>query len=438
MAGYGEQYWKELIEKTAKARSHQVVYKNSCFKTRNSRIAIFCTKCNTTTSNILLRSYLQLNSSSGGCSTCGGARFPYKPETLAKMQKTKQEKNSFGKPLLGKVGSLHPVFKENKTRVEGSPLFIQTIFALYNAKCFVTGKTKNETELQVHHLDSRNQFPEKVSEVDNGILISKKVHTEFHGIYGWGNNTREQFEEFLITKYNIKNFPWRGDQQQEVKLIQTRLTSFSDFEELNLLETIWEKGHQLVKYNNLENVYVNKSTSLTIKCVCCENPTEIVTTVENYKQALSGGLPCCLEKLAKTTSLKKQTNLSVKLEDRVKNTWQVCFDKIKANNHIFHGFSEGDSYKSRGAIIKIQCNCSQPTSGTIYKEISVKNYLRNAKGLPCCNKEGRDNQRLGISEKRIQFEKFQINSASNTLTPIETSPFKDCLSENVPFNDIPP
>lgn len=39
---------------------------------------------------------------------------------------------------------------------------------------------------------------------DNGITLSESIHKEFHAIYGNGNNTKEQFLEFINNLYKEK------------------------------------------------------------------------------------------------------------------------------------------------------------------------------------------------------------------------------------------
>ena len=67
-----------------------------------------------------------------------------------------------------------------------------------NYTCQITGEVGGR--LEVHHIYSYDKHKELRFEVDNGITISKDIHKLFHSIYGYGNNTKEQWEEF------IKNF----------------------------------------------------------------------------------------------------------------------------------------------------------------------------------------------------------------------------------------
>lgn len=70
-----------------------------------------------------------------------------------------------------------------------------------NPVCEVTGRKDN---LVIHHLDSFNTHPELGADLDNLVRVASEIHDEFHSIYGWGDNTREQWFEFLEkNKYNI-------------------------------------------------------------------------------------------------------------------------------------------------------------------------------------------------------------------------------------------
>ena len=78
--------------------------------------------------------------------------------------------------------------------------FLNKVTEKYNNKCALTGETAN---LRVHHLNSFAEYPEQACDPENGVLLSEKVHKLFHKKYSYGNNTKEQFEEFK--KDFIKN-----------------------------------------------------------------------------------------------------------------------------------------------------------------------------------------------------------------------------------------
>lgn len=73
--------------------------------------------------------------------------------------------------------------------------FRRKIFGSRERKCVCCGKEIRE--MQLHHLNARNKFPEQTFDEDNVVIICKDCHKKFHDKYGYGDNTKEQFEEFL-------------------------------------------------------------------------------------------------------------------------------------------------------------------------------------------------------------------------------------------------
>ena len=69
------------------------------------------------------------------------------------------------------------------------------VFSKDNFTCQKTGIRGGD--LVAHHIHNFADFPELRLAIDNGITLSKKAHRQFHEIYGFGKNTKEQLLEFL-------------------------------------------------------------------------------------------------------------------------------------------------------------------------------------------------------------------------------------------------
>jgi hypothetical protein len=59
--------------------------------------------------------------------------------------------------------------------------------------------SRRGVELHSHHIMSWDAYPEERYSMDCGITLCARCHNSFHGIYGYGKNNREQFDEFVIT-----------------------------------------------------------------------------------------------------------------------------------------------------------------------------------------------------------------------------------------------
>lgn len=63
--------------------------------------------------------------------------------------------------------------------------------------------------LNSHHLNGWNIFPNERYDIENGITLCKFHHDDFHVKFGKGGNTKEQFDEYhsicdLMIKTSIK------------------------------------------------------------------------------------------------------------------------------------------------------------------------------------------------------------------------------------------
>lgn len=72
--------------------------------------------------------------------------------------------------------------------------FRKEIFKRDNFTCQISGKTG---KLEMHHLDSMNSNLLKSLDSNNVITLHKDIHKMFHDKYGRGDNTIEQYLEFV-------------------------------------------------------------------------------------------------------------------------------------------------------------------------------------------------------------------------------------------------
>lgn len=109
-------------------------------------------------------------------------------------------------------GEKHPMWKPEKTQEERENerkyeeyfLFIKKVSARDNYTCRCCGR-RCSRDLRVHHLNGYNWYIEGRTDPENAVCLCKNCHDNFHSIYGKGNNTKEQFEEWLgKTLENLK------------------------------------------------------------------------------------------------------------------------------------------------------------------------------------------------------------------------------------------
>ena len=71
----------------------------------------------------------------------------------------------------------------------------------YTCQCCRNRSSKNnKVILNAHHLNGYNWDKEHRVDVDNGVTLCEDCHKEFHLLYGYGYNTKEQYEEWIENK----------------------------------------------------------------------------------------------------------------------------------------------------------------------------------------------------------------------------------------------
>jgi hypothetical protein len=89
--------------------------------------------------------------------------------------------------------------RENGRNIEGYTEWRQQVYQRDNYTCICCGDD-NGGNLNAHHLDGYDWCKEKRITVNNGVTLCEDCHSDFHNQYGFGGNTKEQFDEWIKNK----------------------------------------------------------------------------------------------------------------------------------------------------------------------------------------------------------------------------------------------
>jgi uncharacterized protein YlzI (FlbEa/FlbD family) len=115
--------------------------------------------------------------------------------------------NSNGCNACNKNGKLNPNYnpeitdEERKSKRNFFELDVwrKNVFERDDYTCQITGING---QINAHHIESWIDNPDLRFEMSNGITLNENIHRLFHKMYGYGNNTRKQFEEFTNKIHN--------------------------------------------------------------------------------------------------------------------------------------------------------------------------------------------------------------------------------------------
>lgn len=93
-----------------------------------------------------------------------------------------------------------------KERKEGKDnLWRKTVYIRDNYTCQVCNAKSisgREVYLIAHHIEAYNTSPKLRYDINNGVTLCQGCHMNFHKLYGFGHNTKEQFFEYKANRIN--------------------------------------------------------------------------------------------------------------------------------------------------------------------------------------------------------------------------------------------
>lgn len=149
------------------------------------------------------------------CTSCSkkGMRNPFFNKRFTSQQKnilSQKRKDYYNDPILGNTrrqeqrqrmaGSNNPMYKGKEycsNYYTRNKTIRRRVLKRDDNICQCCHKKYNNKFLVVHHKNGADKFIDTRLSIDNCITLCINCHKLFHHIYGYGNNTEEQFIKFL-------------------------------------------------------------------------------------------------------------------------------------------------------------------------------------------------------------------------------------------------
>jgi hypothetical protein len=143
------------------------------------------------------------------------------------------------------------------------------VFERDNYTCLCCGQ--HSGNINAHHIDGYEWCKEKRYNIENGVTLCKKCHDKFHYLYGYGNNTKNQYFDFInnngkLSKYEIEKIRmlYKSNKKIKLKLSMENVLDIkwmlknTDLTQIEIGELIGRKGVSIssIKNNNIYSYYV--------------------------------------------------------------------------------------------------------------------------------------------------------------------------------------
>ena len=359
------------------------------------------------------------------CDRCG--------KTLQMTYKDYQKKNHEGKTYCHPCaiqeflsGENHPYWNKNKSleeRIKGRGYpeydeFVKRVLRRDGFTCQCCGAT--DCRLNVHHLDSYDWCIDKRLDDTNGISLCENCHKNFHSIYGYGNNTKEQFEEWFgktlkqLEKYNGTIPPLREVYCFETNIVykntyeaakalsiadmSVRLCCNKKYKQCHGLHFMWNDEYEHISQQSLNDfwTWVNDDSNYRNKVICLTT-NEIFDSISkaNLYYSTSNVGQCC-------NGNKKSAG---KLNDGTPLLWMFLSDYENMSEQEIKKYISHCKRKRPPNIKKVICI----TTGVIFDSIAEAEQKYNAKSVSdCCSHKRNFAGKLnGVPLQWMYYKDFQ-------------------------------
>lgn len=198
------------------------------------------------------------------------------------------------------------------------------VLARDNYTC-VCCKKISDGDVEAHHLDGWNWCKEKRYDDTNGVTLCTNCHKNFHSKYGYGNNKKEQFEEWIGYAIDLLKYTEKLQTRKEIYCFETNkvytdVNEVSNIFKCKISSVYGTCNHTrktingfhflyLDEYKNMKDIdivnYLNNHKNKNCKKVVCLNDEKVFESIKEasmfYKCSIDSIGKCCKRKTNSVT-----------------------------------------------------------------------------------------------------------------------------------------